>query len=993
MPIATGVSRPASPERGSTNSDSLLTTGAPRASGTVGRDSTAFSTEYTPNPDAAVQSAVLRASQDPNAGFGMAGGATASSFSIDGLEEMRIYGGGFGGSGRCAFLRVNKLCYAAVGVLVACSVLLGVVLDQRAPAVHDRVAAAAGTVPPPPEPLPPPPNPKPAPDGPTPPPPAPKMVCTKGLTVRDSTSASCPDDLQVGQVCYYACARGYSLAGPHICDDDGTFRGGGCTLAGCQPKDEIANTATDCGSLGAYGDTCDVSCSAGYTDVPNQPGSVHTFVCAIGGQWKGTPINCTNIDECSGHDNVCPEGKRCIDTMGSYECSACAPPLIDDGAGGCKDAAATDCTKGLVNIPHSNRASVGCTGHQPGISECVYTCDVGYTRTGDHKCDATGTWSGGSCEANACHSGATIANSNRNDEISNNVCTGVTGDTCDYVCDEGFVPHGEHTCKSSGAWSGGSCTSGACRRSLIKDVAHSQTVPGFCPSGGKEGHLHDVCNITCVSGYHTEGSGQYECTGATWAPVGPATTCDDIDECAESNSPCNALHEACTNTDGSFACGACASGYHDSGKISISGTSCVGNPCPSMRIQHQKADDPQCTGTTGSVCQYKCAAGYTARGHLVCSPQPINPVAGQWKGGECVPNSCTHGLTIAHSDRVPTNQCHGATGDECTYVCDSGYAKPPGTAGKHVCGVDGTYTGGVCHQLSCPVSGNNGLAFDHTEVVYSHSRINGKNTQVAYIDCLAGWQATGAPTMTVPHGDSEQTYAFTCGEDGKWSPQFAGLLPQTNGVLCSAVDCGSFTVDHGSVSMPNGHEYSADADHPVVATTLCLDGYSLHLGSTKTRTCGADGQWSGSAPRCQRDLTCPTLRAPADGRAPTVSGTTATYHCNPTYLLHGANRDGSSTGCPAADTTCGTRRCMSGMWQGPEPTCDAANSDASTTCAALPPTIPHGHVSYSPLRGGQATVSCVNGAFFSGSMDRTMQMHCDQGEWDPPMPTCQLNGR
>eukprot|EP01046_Picozoa_sp_COSAG06_P028984 COSAG06_NODE_2654_length_6488_cov_4.182658_1_plen_660_part_00 len=271
---------------------------------------------------------------------------------------------------------------------------------------------------------------------------------------------------------------------------------------------------------------------------------------------------------------------------------------------------------------------------------------------------------------------------------------------------------------------------------------------------------------------------------ATVPPPPPA----DPDACADSDSPCNALHMTCTNTDGSFACGDCASGYHDSGKVSITGSSCV-------------------------------------------------------------PNSCTHGLTIAHSDRVPTNQCHGATGDECTYVCDSGYAKPPGTAGKHVCGVDGTYTGGVCHQLSCSAAGDNGLAFDHTEVVYSHSRINGKNTQVAYVDCLAGWQATGAPTMTVPHGDSEQTYAFTCGEDGKWSPQFAGLLPQTSGMLCSAVQF---------------------------------------------------------------------------------------------------------------------------------------------TCAALPPTIPHGHVSYSPLRGGQATVSCVNGAFFSGSMDRTMQMHCDKGEWDPPMPTCQL---
>ncbi len=996
MPIAAGVSRPASPQRGSQSSltsqssDALLTSGAPRALSTVGRET--FSTEFTPNPQAAVQSAVLRASQSPSSGFGMAGSDAAAEFSIDGMEEMRIYGSGFGGSGRCAFLRVNTLCYVAVGVLLACAVLLGVVIDQRAPKVHDAVSSVAGNPPPVhPAPAPPTPGPGPSPDPDNPPSPPP-VVCTKGLTVKYATSAPCLEK-GVGGICPYDCPHGYVRASAHVCEEDGTFRGGSCTFAGCQAKDEVAHTASDCGALGAYGDTCDVSCSAGYTDVPGQPGSVHTFVCVVGGEWKGLngAINCTNIDECAGHDQVCPDGKTCIDTMGSYDCSACQPPMVDDNNGGCMTPAATSCTKGLVNIPHSNRATTKCTGEQPGVSECAYSCDPGYTRNGDHKCDASGTWAGGSCDPNACTRGTTIAHSNRNDEISNNGCTGYTGDKCDFTCDEGFFPRGEHTCYANGTWAGGGCVAGTCRRPLTNTVAHSQVVPASCPSGGSNGQLHDICNVTCQDGYHAVGSGQYECTGSQWTAVGQATTCEDIDECAESNSACMGLHEVCVNTAGGHECGDCQAGYHDSGKVSIGGSHCVGDACPPQKIAHQKASDPQCTGTMGSQCLYTCEAGYTPRGHLMCSPGTDQ--TGQWSGGECVPNACNSGLTIANSNRIPSNKCAGAVGEECTYTCDEGYAKAPGSAGKHVCQVSGRFTGGACTAVSCPVGSDNGLSFDNTEVIYTHSRPpGGTSTQIAYINCKAGF-APKKPEMTVATADNEHAYAFTCGSDGVWSPQFA-LLPQTNGALCAAVDCGSFTVDHGSVAMPAGHAYRSDTD--VVATTLCDDGYTASYSQStprgdKTRKCGADGQWTGMAPMCIQDRACSTPNTPQNGHV-SVTRTTATYQCDPTYVLHGANQDGSSDSCDVTDKSCGTRRCLFGAWQGPNPTCDAADSSASTTCDPLP-TIAHGTIQQSPSNGGRATVTCVNGAIFAGTMDRVMQMNCVEGDWVPPLPVCRLNGR
>ena len=85
--------------------------------------------------------------------------------------------------------------------------------------------------------------------------------------------------------------------------------------------------------------------------------------------------------------------------------------------------------------------------------------------------------------------------------------------------------------------------------------------------------------------------------------------------------------------------------------------------------------------------------------------------------------------------------------------------------------------------------------------------------------------------------------------------------------------------------MPSGTKYTP-APHETVVTVLCDENYSLRSGD-KTRTCQADGRWSGVAPICQRDMTCPRPATPTHGRVVYTPGSTsALYQCDPTYVLH-----------------------------------------------------------------------------------------------------------
>ena len=365
----------------------------------------------------------------------------------------------------------------------------------------------------------------------------------------------------------------------------------------------------------------------------------------------------------------------------------------------------------------------------------------------------------------------------------------------------------------------------------------------------------------------------------------------------------------------------------------------------------------------------------------------------------------------------PTNgqvSSNGTTfGETATYSCNTGYNLVGDST--RTCEAAGAWSGNA-PTCECMLLLNN-MPFKYVHNVFLLSTVVDCNTlsdpangQVSTSGTTFGEKATYScnPGYNLV-GDNTRT----CQATGNWSgsePTCERMLLLSNRPIKSVhnVFLLSTVVDCNTLSDPaNGQVSTSGTTFGETATYSCNTGYNL-VGDN-TRICGATGNWSGSAPTCERMLLlsnlpiksvhnvfllstvvdCNALSDPANGQVSTSGttfGETATYSCNPGYNLVGDN----------------TRACQAtGNWSGSEPTCERmlllSNMPIRSVhnvfllstvvdCNALSDPA-NGQVSTTGTTFGEtATYSCNTGYNLVGDNTRTCQA---TGNWSGSEPTCE----
>jgi len=419
-------------------------------------------------------------------------------------------------------------------------------------------------------------------------------------------------------------------------------------------------------------------------------------------------------------------------------------------------------------------------------------------------------------------------------------------------------------------------------------------------------------------------------------PTCAIVSCPDV----STTSPLSVSVSDLTYVSNGVATYSCAVGYYLSGSSkrlcqangtwSGSAPTCLAITCPSLTpTSPLSVTVSDFAYIANGVATYSCVIGYFMSGFETRTCQ----ADGTWSGSEptcsivkCPPLTATIPLSV-NSPQMTYNSI-------ATYSCETGHS----TSGSNTrtCQADGSWSGSepTCLIVTCP-----SLTAIHPLLV---SVPNVTDNSHAVYSCATGYSMSGSNLRT-------------CQADGTWS----GLVP-----TCSIVNCPSLTAASPLLVS------AASLNYASVATYSCLTGYSM--SGTSTRSCEADGTWSGSAPTCAI-ITCPTLSAtsPLTVNAVAVNiGDIATYSCATGFEINGTN----------------TRTCQNdGTWGDAEPTC------TPITCPTMTAPI-NGHVNFPSGFGvgGEAVFGCNPGYILSD--DRTASCTV-VGTWDISRPSCLYNGK
>ncbi|XP_068719046.1 sushi, von Willebrand factor type A, EGF and pentraxin domain-containing protein 1-like [Montipora capricornis] len=518
-------------------------------------------------------------------------------------------------------------------------------------------------------------------------------------------------------------------------------------------------------------------------------------------------------------------------------------------------------------------------------------------------------------------------------ETSSGACAGATHFDCQTV--DGFnlvdVELNMTTCSNSGI----TC--------LNSDQRADRSCPDFkvryvcsCPANtacnSNPCGAHGTCQSLPV-GYKCICNGGYE-----------GRHCETVVKCPCTGKIPNGGHSGSRLPGGTMTI-ACRTGFKTNGSPTLN---CVNGKWDAAVPQCIDIDEctegtsgcgQNCVNTYGSyLC--KCNAGYSlnADGKTCSDIDECNRDNGNCQ--QSCHNSvgsylctCASGYTLAPDARscADTNECSSNGGrGPCQHICVNTLLGRqclcnPG----YTLNADGTH----CTALSCPSISN-----------VQNGKINPANPATTVdstvrFECNVGYILKGASTRT-------------CLADGTWS----GVPPRC--ILATCIIPGE---------LKDGTRSTSANVYNTVVSYACNSGFRL-VGSA-TRTCQANGQWSGEHPRCIA-ADCPEPSEPSNGKLIGLqrkNGDTVRYECNVGYNLVGQS----------------FVICQNNAWSAATPSCNKVN-------CGTPPPVTNGIITGSDYTyNAKITYSCVAANFkLSGSQERTCQA---DGTWSGTQPFCLEN--
>ncbi|XP_032828413.2 sushi, von Willebrand factor type A, EGF and pentraxin domain-containing protein 1-like isoform X3 [Petromyzon marinus] len=785
------------------------------------------------------------------------------------------------------------------------------------------------------------------------------LVTCKVLVEPENGFISVATEPVYGSVASYMCADGYSLVGPQLrrCMQDGIWSDIDpvCEALSCPQPPDVANSAVVQMAQGTFslGDSVMYACRDGFSI----SGEAH-ITCLESGIWSKPP---TCIGLCPAPPDIAgatlvwganDDGRYWVGSSLRYECRASRKGAVSEppseslrclhnakGDGAWWSPATLFCAKDCGNPGSPRHGRLEGSSFTEGDS-ATFVCDIGYKIGGkDHintTCDSDGRWSRPLQDCELVNCGEPV--------MENGVCTGSAftyNAQVNCSCDVGFIRHGRtghRLCQENGLWTMASpCTLLSCGS------------PQPILNGRWTGNLTygQVITYSCNEGYQMVESTSIVVCQANGLWLGRPPTCEPK-TCPALSAPRDGFIENDEVTVGTVVIFGCNKGYKLAGKPttecqpsltwSSSIPSCQMVTCRAAPLEHGRVNVTAVT-PFGSAAAYDCDLGFVLVGQRV----RVCLDTGEWSGSNphCHRIKCKTPLELQHGevvvDRENLNRviyvCHeglvlegpnvrmctdagtwSGTEPKCREVPSNECGPPPqianaelhlklgsilsfrvGTVLRYRCSTGHAVTSNSSYTISCTVH-------EHG-VAWSTPRLTCLPKVCSYpgeIDngYLTGARFTFGSKVTYycnkGYTISERHTTRECMADGTWS----FTLP-----VCQPAKCEWPRPQPGMViDRPSRAEYDGVISHSCEA--------KLQLVGSATRTCQADGKWSGEEPWCKERI-CEKLPGIVNGKLllDPDDPTLVKYVCDKGLVLQGPS----------------VRVCTNaGTWSGSEPMCRRA---------------------------------------------------------------------